>query len=64
MSNTGSELEDLPYDLNGQGEEEEEQEEEETVAEEEPEVYFSEDFISGPYLSEESTVPGNILEFE
>lgn len=44
--------------------EEETDEEEEEVEEEEPEIYISEDFISGPSWSETSTIPEDILVFE
>lgn len=57
MSNT-SEYEELTFDEN-----EAEWEGDEDY-EEEPSIYYSEDFISGPMLSKESTLPGNILEFE
>lgn len=38
--------------------------EEEEAEEEEPEVYISEDFISGPCWPKTSTIPTNILIFE
>lgn len=47
-----------------EGEEILEEEVEEEVEEEEPEVYDSKDFISGPFMTEECTVPDNILVFE
>lgn len=44
--------------------EETEEEGEEEAEEEEPEVYNSEDFISGPSWPKTSTIPENILVFE
>ncbi|XP_031340937.1 cilia- and flagella-associated protein 44-like [Photinus pyralis] len=50
---TDSDLSSLPLDN-----------EEEEVTEDEPEVYYSEDFISGPFLSDRSTFTKDILEFD
>lgn len=44
--------------------EETDEEGEEEAEEEEPEVYNSEDFISGPSWPKTSTIPENILVFE
>lgn len=58
---------DIDGECEEEGEEEgegEEEEEEEYVEEEEPEVYLSEDFISGPTWSEACTMPEDILVFE
>lgn len=64
MSQTDEDqYEELPTDSEyeyGEGEEEEEEEEN-------PEIwstYDSNTFISGPYQSEESTIPENILEYQ
>lgn len=61
MSNTTSGIEELPVDLGGDYAF---TEEDEFLSEEEQEVYYSEDFISSAYLSENCTVPDNILKFE
>lgn len=69
MSSTTSDVDDLPVDTEAllryladvsEGEEDT-LEEGESVQES---IYFSEDFVSGPHFSEESTVPLDILEFQ
>lgn len=60
MSRTDDEIEDLPIDfeyVEGEGEFE-------GIEGEQAIVYNSEDFISGPHFSENSTLPENILEFQ
>ncbi|RZC43160.1 thyroid receptor-interacting protein 11 [Asbolus verrucosus] len=66
MSQTDEGVEDLPADYRYRdyyGEEEEEEYEEEG-SEDAWSIYDSETFISGPFQSEKSTIPEDILEFE
>lgn len=60
MSHTDSDVEDIPYDYEGQGEEEGGIE----AFEEQEEILRSEDFISAPYYSKHCTLTSDILEFE
>lgn len=60
---TGTDVEDLPSDIYFEYEEGEE-EDEYYLEEEQPEVFYSEDFISRPVISEQGTIPEDILDFE
>lgn len=64
MSHTESGVDDITEDTDENVENEEDILYDEEVIEEEPLVLRSEDFISGPFCGEHSTIPENILEFE
>lgn len=61
MSQTDVDIEDLPEDYEFY---EGENEEGESIRDEQPIVYNTEDFISTYFLSENCTLPENILEFQ